>query len=299
MKKGDELYLFLVNNQSGNGFKVWKKISKILLKKNIEYKAIIIKKDAKEMLKIKDELTTNIKALVIIGGDGTIQKAVSYIGDTEIPIGIIPAGSGNDFARALNIPKNIQKALKKILLMNTTTIDVMQVNNQLCLTVVGVGFDAKVTEITNQSKIKKWLNYFRIGKFAYIFSVLRAVLSYKPTDVEINIDGKTKSYRNVWLIAIANTPYYGGGLKICPDADESDNNINLCIAHSLSRIELLLFFPLVFIGKHTLHRSVSTLEGQSIQVTSKESILVQGDGEMLGTTPTSISIKRKNLKVII
>ncbi len=300
MKIGDVLYFFIVNNQSGNGLKVWKRISKMMAKMNIKYKAIVLDKDDHGIFKIKDLLTNcNIKALVVIGGDGTIQQALRYIENTSIPIGVIPAGSGNDFARALNIPKNSRRALKKILLGKTTMINVMHVNNNSCLTVVGVGFDAKVTEITNRSKIKKWLNYFRAGKLAYVFSVLRAVFSYSPTDVEITIDGNTKSYLNVWLIAIANTPFYGGGLKICPEADETDNTLNLCIAHSLSRLELLIFFPLVFLGKHTLHRSVTSIKGQVIEVKSNGTTLVQADGEMLGETPVSISIKKEKLKVII
>ncbi|MCT8138966.1 hypothetical protein H1D32_15345 [Anaerobacillus sp. CMMVII] len=115
----------------------------------------------------------------------------------------------------------------------------------------------------------------------------------------ITIDGKKKTFSNVWLIAIANTPYYGGGLKICPEADNTDGTLNLCIAHSLSKLEILMFFPLVFLGKHTLHRSVSTEKGQVIEISSNDSVLVQADGEMLDQTPISIFVQKQKFNVII
>jgi diacylglycerol kinase (ATP) len=298
-KIGDQLYLFIINNHSGKGTKVWKQTLPLLLKMGIEFKSYLITKPD-DLVHLKLDISSrNIKALVIIGGDGTIHHALRFIENTQVPLGIIPAGSGNDFARALKIPKNSKKALRRILDGQTERIDLIKVNDELCTTIVGVGFDAKVAEITNQSQLKPWLNTFKLGKLAYVFGVLKGVFSYQPTDLTINIDGKDKVFSNVWLIAIANTPYYGGGLKICPEADKADGIVNICIAHSLSRLELLMFFPLVFLGKHTLHRCVATEKGEVINISSKSTTTVQADGEMLGNTPISITVLKNHLNVIM
>lgn len=293
------MYLFIINNQSGKGLKVWKKTLPLVTQMDIKFKSYYISSQ-EDLLHIKQAINSlHVKALIIVGGDGTIHHALKLIENTSIPLGIIPAGSGNDFARALNIPKNYRDALTKIITGKTKKIDLIKVNENACATVVGVGFDAKVAEITNQSKVKQWLNIIKFGKFAYVLGVLRSVFSYKPTNIVINIDGQEKSFANVWLIAIANTPYYGGGLKISPAANKTDGTLNICIAHSLSKLEILMFFPLVFLGKHTLHPRVVTEKGQVINISSKCNVPVQADGEMLGTTPITIRVASESLNVIM
>ncbi|MCD8500898.1 MAG: hypothetical protein LRY71_03485 [Bacillaceae bacterium] len=95
------------------------------------------------------------KALVVIGGDGTIHYCLSILVESSIPLAVIPAGSGNDFARALHIPKSTKKAFQRVLNGNTKKIDVMSVNNELCVTVLGVGLDAMVANVVQNSQIKK------------------------------------------------------------------------------------------------------------------------------------------------
>lgn len=293
------MYFFIINKQSGNGLQVWNKLIPLLTKMNVKYKTCFITKE-EQLLNLKAEIKSlHIKAIVIVGGDGTVHHILPYINEVSIPIGIIPAGSGNDFARALKIPKKSSLALKKLLQGTVKQVDIIYVNGQPCTTIVGVGFDAKVTEITNRSNIKQWLNYLKIGKFSYVVGVLRALFSFKPNVVVITVDGKKKTYPHVWLIAIANTPFYGGGLKICPNADETDGILNICIADSLSKIEVLLLFPLIFLGKHTVHQGVTFKTGKKIEISTNQPLLVQADGEVLGTTPVSITVSKQKLNIIV
>lgn len=293
------MYLFIINKQSGNGFQVWEKLIPLLTEMNVEYKTYFISK--KEQLQnFKTEIKSlHIKAIVIVGGDGTVHHILPFIEETSLPIGIIPAGSGNDFARALKIPKNSSLALKKLLQGKIKQVDIIYVNGKPCTTVVGVGFDAVVTDITNRSNIKQWLNKLKIGKFSYVVGVLRALFSFKPNEVVITIDGKKKTYPHIWLIAIANTPFYGGGLKICPSAEETDGILNICIADSLSKWEVLMLFPLIFLGKHTIHQGVTFSTGKKIEISTNQPLLVQADGEVLGTTPVSITILKQKLNIIV
>ncbi|MCT8138967.1 acylglycerol kinase family protein [Anaerobacillus sp. CMMVII] len=146
------MYLFIINNHSGKGTKVWKKVLPLLDKWDIQYKSYFITKP-EEMLEFNLDINSiDTKALVVVGGDGTIHHALKYIENTAIPLGVIPAGSGNDFARALNIPKNSHLALLKILEGKLQHIDLLKVNNHSCATVVGVGFDANVAQLVNQSR---------------------------------------------------------------------------------------------------------------------------------------------------
>lgn len=296
---GDQMYFFIINKQSGNGFEVWKKLLPLLTKMNVEYKTCFITKK-EQLLNLKAEIKSlHIKAIVVVGGDGTVHHILPFIEETSIPLGIIPAGSGNDFARALKIPIKSSLALKKLLQGKVKQVDIIYVNGEPCTSVVGVGFDAKVTDITNRSNIKEWLNYLKIGKFSYVVGVLRTLFSFKPKEVVITVDGKKKTYPHVWLIATANTPFYGGGLKICPNADETDGILNICIADSLSKIEVLLLFPLIFLGKHTAHHGVTFITGKKIEISTDLPLLVQSDGEVLGTTPVSITISKQKLNIIV
>lgn len=264
----------------------------------VVYKAFFISEEERLKELQSEVLQKKITALIIIGGDGTVHYTLRYIENISIPIGIIPAGSGNDLARALKIPSKSNKALMKVLNGKVKKIDLIYVNGQPSATIVGIGFDAKVTAITNQSKLKQWLNVIKLGTFSYVTGVLRALVSYKPSDMEIIINGKSETFHNVWLIAAANTPFYGGGLKICPDADAQDGTLNLCIVHSLSRFELLMFFPLVFLGKHTLHSNVVIKKGEIIHINCDNSIPVQADGEVIGITPITLTIEKQRLHVI-
>lgn len=285
--------------QSGNGFQVWKKLIPLLTKMKVDYKTCFITKK-EQLLNLEAEIRSlHIKAIVIVGGDGTVHHVLPFLEKASIPIGIIPAGSGNDFARALKIPKKSSLALKKLLQGRVKQVDIIYINGVPCTSVVGVGFDALVTDITNRSNIKKWLNFLKIGKFSYVVGVLRALFSFKPNEVAITVDGKKKTYPHVWLIAIANTPFYGGGLKICPNAEETDGILNICIADSLSKMEVLLLFPLIFLGKHTVHHGVTFSTGKKIEISTNQPLLVQADGEVLGTTPVSITISKQKLTVIV
>lgn len=266
---------------------------------NIEHKSFFIT-DTNDFLNIEKELHSPLlKALVIVGGDGTLHHALKYTKNISIPIGLIPAGSGNDFARALNIPKKSLEALEIVLNNQSKIVDIINVNEQLAASIVGVGFDAEVTEITNKSRVKEWLNKWKLGSLSYIIGVMRALFSYKLANVEIIIDGKKELFSDVWLIATANTPFYGGGLKMCPEANETDGILNVCIVHSLSRFQLLLFFPLLFVGKHTLHPKVALMKGKEIFIQSNEEIIVQADGELIGKTPVKISVAKEKLNVLV
>lgn len=295
------MYYFIVNKVSGNGkgYKTWKKIEKILEKKQVNYEVFFSErpKHATEIARnlVQDKRT---KIVVAVGGDGTIHDVANGLAGSAVPLGCIPAGSGNDFARGLQISIDYEEALEKILTGEQRKIDIATIGGQCCMTVVGIGFDGQVAKTTNESMYKKWLNWLGLGSLTYVFSLVEVMRCYKPVTIMLHIDGKKQEFTNVWLIAVANCPYYGGGMKICPDARCDDGLLDLCIVHDISKWELLRVFPRVYKGKHILHPSVTMLKGKHVEVLPESPLLIHGDGEVIGETPITVSVEQNFLHIV-
>lgn len=265
--------------------KVWKRVKALLDKKQVNHNVSFIvhsnSEDQLQMIK-KEIIELHPKAIIVIGGDGTIHHCLSLLVNTNIPLGVIPAGSGNDFARALKIPKSTKRAFQRILQGETKKIDLMSVNKHLCVTVVGIGLDAMVTNVVHHSQLKKYLNYIYLGRFSYVIGLFKAIFLYKPINIVLMMNDSKMYVEKVWLIAVGNTAYYGGGLKICPRAVETDGKLNICIVHSLTRLQLLTLFPLAFFGKHPILKGVSIFSASELTVQTEQSAHIQADGEELG-----------------
>ncbi|RAK21174.1 YegS/Rv2252/BmrU family lipid kinase [Anoxybacillus vitaminiphilus] len=294
------MYYFIVNKISGNGngLKVWKKVEKLLQEKQLNYQMRFTERPKHAVEIAKEAASEQCYAVVALGGDGTIHDVANGLIGSNIPLGIIPAGSGNDLAKALNIPMDYKKALERILMGKPRKMDVGKIGEKYCITVTGIGFDGKVAEVNNTSKYKNWLNFIRLGGLSYGLSVLHALLNYHPVHIQLKIDGKTLAFFNVWLIAIANIPNYGGGIKICPDACYNDGLFDICIVHNITKWELLRTFPKAYKGKHVFHPGVTILKGKEVEVTSEWPMIVQSDGEVLTKTPVNVTIQKDTLLIM-
>ncbi|PLR95287.1 lipid kinase [Bacillus sp. T33-2] len=295
------MHCFIVNKVSGNGrgLKVWTAIEKILQQKHIVYSVHFTQK-RKDATQIVMELINDKETSVIIavGGDGTVNEVINGLVGCQVPLGIIPAGSGNDFCRALGVPMKFDQALERILKHDKELIDIGRVNNEYFATVVGIGFDGQVAKVTNSSKYKKLLNRMRMGGISYIVGVVNVLLYYKPTDVVLEIDKKQFKIPKVWLIAVANSPYYAGGMLICPNATNKDGLFEICIVQGISRWGLLRMLPLVFKGKHISHPSISILKGREIDILSGSPMIAHGDGEIVGSTPVKLTVQPGSLCIL-
>ncbi|QFT90488.1 Putative lipid kinase YtlR [Bacillus sp. THAF10] len=293
------MYFFIVNKISGNGrgLKVWTKIEKLMKEKRVDFLVEYTEKQghAKEIIgKLKKE----VSAVVVIGGDGTIHEVINGLVYKNIPLGVIPSGSGNDYARSMNIPFAPHKALERILTFEAKKIDIGKAGDRYFLSIAGMGFDGKVAEVTNASSSKSFLNKIRLGSLAYIVNIFKVLFTYQPSDVVVNIDGNERIYKDVWLIAMANLPYYGGGLKICPEADARDGKLDMCVVSGISRFELLFVFPLVIKGAHVKHRHVSMTRGQKVCLKQTGKMVLQCDGEIISHEKFKFKIEEKALNVL-
>lgn len=295
------LYCVIVNEAAGNGraLKIWQHTKDTLQQKGIHYR-VRFTKYSNHATEFTHDIVhrQEAKAIVAIGGDGTIHEVINGLVGSSIPLGIIPAGSGNDFCRGMRIPLNYDEALKRILMDEQKVVDVGHINDKYFATIAGLGFDGQVAQESNKPKNKIIMNAIRIGSIPYIINVLKVLLYYKPTSVELHIDSHRTSHQKVWLIAIANSPFYAGGMMICPDAKNNDQLFDICIIKGISRWKLLKIFPSVFKGKHINHPSVTTLKGEKLEVLSNAPMIAHGDGEIIGETPFKVKIAKSTLYVL-
>jgi YegS/Rv2252/BmrU family lipid kinase len=299
--------LFIVNEYSGNGRgkKIWAKVEAQLRKKGTEYMKLATKSQ-EEAVARTDELLKRgeMKAVAVIGGDGTLHGLLSLLSAAGIPYGLIPSGSGNDSARALGIPRHPIRALNIILAGHTRRIDLLETKSddgdaQLTLTAVAVGLDATVAADVNGSSYKKWCNKLGVGSLAYIIGLFRALAIYKPTSIKVTMDGVSHEFPRGWLSAIANVSTYGGGLKICPNALPDDGNLHVCVVHGCSIGRILLIFPTLLNGSHVKQPYVTVLSGRSVRIEANGTLLAFGDGEPSGQAPITATIRPHQLDFLI
>ncbi|MGX7420105.1 diacylglycerol/lipid kinase family protein [Carnobacterium gallinarum] len=295
MKKTN--YYFIINEYSGsgNGKKVWQLLENYLQSTTLSYfssKSTY----AGETIKLVHQLASKINAetdlIVVVGGDGTLHEAIQGLAEefATLPLGYIPAGSGNDFARGVGISKKPLEALKQIL--NTThskKLDVLfhqekkqgtlgyAVNN------VGIGFDALIVKLTNNSSSKVILNKYNLGSLAYLASLIRAYFTQPAFPIFIEVDGKKQRINQAFLVTTTNHAYFGGGVKIAPMAKPDDGIIDVIILSKLPILKIaFLFLCMMLGGLHTHFKSVKHFSGRSIHIQTLNAEDGQADGEELG-----------------
>ena len=270
-------HIFIVNPVAGKG-KALKFVGKI--KSNVrsvtrDY-AIRITRHPGHGTEIAQEYAglENLR-LYSVGGDGTLNEIVNGIAESKTPLGIIPAGAGNDFARMLYSIKNLDIITRSLLTGIVKPIDMVKVNSDYFVNVSSVGFDADVAY--NSNHLRKLL--FVPGSFSYYLSIFTTLIKNKSHKLDIEIDGALKS-SNYLLATVANGKYYGGGMIPAPAAVIDDGILDICTVESKSRIEILKLFSRYIKGKHATIPGVSFYKGNSIKISSAGPISLNLDGEV-------------------
>lgn len=293
------MYYFIVNKTAGNGkgLRVWEATEKLLKVKKVVYKVSFTEYKG-HAGKLMEQINEVITAVIVVGGDGTIHEVVNQLIAKEVALGVVPAGSGNDLARSLRVPFDAKGALERILAGEIRSIDIPKVGEEYFISIAGLGFDGKVAEVTNKSKSKRFLNKIGLGGLSYILNIFQVLFTYKSSKVSLIVDGEIREYEDVWLVAIANLPYYGGGIMICPDAKADDGLLDVCVVSGIGRWELLFVFPLAFKGKHVNHRHVTMLRGSIISVNPDKPLIMQCDGEIVQTDSMDFRMEKCRLRVL-
>ncbi len=230
--------------------------------------------------------------VVAVGGDGTLHEVVNGIlaasslearPDPLPSIGLIPCGTGNDFARGMGLYSTAHSALQTVLDEGDINIDVGLINDRAFVNVAGFGFDAKVAKLVTERYQGKR------SALPYLVTALRTLKSYAPTMLHIEVDGVAREARAL-LGAVGNASTYGGGMKICPKAVAHDGQLDLCLVEDVTKLETVVNLARVFRGSHLSHPKCSYTQATRISVSADEDVLVHADGQMLGTLPVTFSI---------
>lgn len=297
---------FIVNPVSGNGrgAKVWKQLHHVLEQRRVAHAVRFTTGplDAARLARNWPGEDAGLTAIVAVGGDGTVHETANGLhkADRIVPLGYIPSGSGNDFARGLGIPADPLAALEVVLARpHSKRIDMIRSRERVSLCTAGAGFDASVALATNLAGYKKWLNRLRLGKLAYVLTMVRVLLRYRPAGASVTVDGTKRRFNRVWLITVANIPYFGGGMMICPDAVPDDGTAEVCVVSDLAKWKLLAIFHRVYKGTHAGHPAVHFLRGKHIRIEAEHPLDTHMEGEVLGTTPLELDMVPAAIPVIV
>jgi len=285
--------LVIVNPAAGGGktLRLLPKIKQWLSASPHEFFFITPPSSQEMRLEIRRAADRGIEALLLVGGDGTVHQALRAIAETNIPFGYLPCGRGNDFARNIGLPSKLKQGCSFPSNPSFIEVDLPRINHIPFVAVAYVGFDGEVNKLANDGR-----GYFG-GTLGYIVCVLKALKRFKPFEVEITIDDLTWRER-VMMVTVANAPFYGGGMKIAPDANMNDGVFDICVVQEISKLELIQQFPRVFKGTHIFHPRVLMKTGKKVKLVSNENRDIFADGEYVGSLPGECTIGAQKIQIM-
>ncbi len=238
-------------------------------------------RDADEALDLaREAVAGGVDALVVCGGDGMVNLALQAVGGTGIPLGMIPAGTGNDIARYVDLPRNDPEAAARRVLAGTTrTIDLARVGGRYYATVMAAGFDAIVNERANRMRWPK-------GQMRYNLATLAELRTFEPLPYTLDLDGETRNL-SAMLVAVGNGPSFGGGLRITEGALLDDGLLDVVVIKPMSKPELVRTYPKLFAGTHVHHPQYEHHLARRVTVAAP-GIVGYADGERFGPLPLTI-----------
>jgi len=304
------MYYFIINphSKSGYGMSIWKRAEAILKEREVSYEARFTeytghaKKLAEQIANLSRPCT-----LGVLGGDGTLNEVINGLAETDfshITLGYLPTGSGNDFARALNLSCDVEKCMDAILSPSQcTAVDIglarTQESSRYFLVSSGIGYDADICRKVMVSPLKKAMNKIHLGKLTYVLIALKLLILYKACPVSVRMDKKETASLSKFFF-ITGMPYEGGGVKFCPKADFQDNLLDICMIGNLSKLKILALFPTAFAGKHGRFQGVTLTSCKRIDISSKSPLPIHCDGESLGVADhLTLQSTGKQINVIL
>lgn len=266
----------LINPTAGNGrsIKYAQEVMKHLSSKGILYEAQYTS-GCYHATEICNALAAQkVQTVISVGGDGTSLEAASGLIGTQTVLGILPAGTGNDFARCLGIPTDPIQAIDALLSATPTHVDMASINGKPFLNVCGAGFDARVVAASRQVRL------LGRGMLPYLYGVVHTLIENKSYDMHVTVDGTSYDGRML-LCEVANGQYIGGGMQMAPMADPSDGCLDLVFVDAISRRKILALLPKMIKGNHMQYtQHVHHVRCKEV-VLSCKNMLIQCDGEIL------------------
>ena len=225
-----------------------------------------------------------------IGGDGLVGAVASATSKSSGLLAIIPGGRGNDLARVLGIPTDPAGSVGVLCGGRESTIDLGEAEGADFCCIASCGYDSDANRIANEARLP--------GSIVYLYAALRALISWRPANFRVWLDGEETSFRG-YSVAVANSKAYGGGMFVAPDADLTDGLFDVVTISEGSKLRFLLRLPLVFNGKHTRAASVDVRRASTVRIEADRPFTVFADGDPICELPATIKVRRDAVRVLL
>lgn len=291
-------------SRTGKSEGLLNRVEALLIKNQIDFELHKTSVSGDEIMLVEKATSLGYRKILCIGGDGTIQKIVAgiqiqkNIPKENILFGLVPLGTGNDWAKSKGISLKISESIPFLNSGKIKTQDVGLANikanekeiKRYFITYSGVGFDSFM--------LKKIHGYKWLGKFSYLFCALMNFMNYKNIEVEIETD-EAKINSKVFLLGVGLCKFTGGGMQLIKTPAGTSGQLNMTIAQDLSKTEIIKIFFSLFNGGVFKKRKILTLSSEKILIVAKNTVLTcQGDGEIFGAGKVSYSVVKKGLRYI-
>jgi YegS/Rv2252/BmrU family lipid kinase len=247
-------------------------------------------RDMDHAVELAREAAANGETVVSLGGDGLAGAIAGAVGDSAL-FGVLPGGRGNDFARALGIPQEIKAACRVLATGVEQRLDLGDANGRPFACIASTGYDSVANRLANEAKLIR-------GNLVYAYAAIRALVTWKPARFQVRLDGVEHEFEG-YTLAAANTAYYGGGMKVAPDADPSDGALDVVFIERSSKFRFAANLPKVFSGKHVEEDSVSSHRAREVEIAADRPFDVYADGEILTQLPARVTVRRSALRVLV
>jgi diacylglycerol kinase (ATP) len=256
---------------------------------------IQVSRSAEEMETLARSAGEQGGIVAALGGDGSVNLVVNGLFGTGSTLAVLPAGTGDDFAKAIDVGK-LDRATRLLADPKTVDVDLIQVTagveERRYINVAGTGFDSAVEEVAAGMRR-------RLGaRGHYALATVKTLSRFVPAMFHVELDGTTLDI-DAMLVVIGNSFAYGGGMKVLPQASIVDGQLDVCIVSAMSKAAFLRAFPKVYVGKHATHPNVTMLKGTALKIEADRRMTVFADGERVGSLPAVFSVLPKALPVVV
>ena len=288
--------VFLVNPAAANGStgRRWPEIAHQAAGVGLEGDALLSERRGHLGELAREAALDGSRLLVVVGGDGSINEVVNGLAGIENPpaVALIPRGTGGDFVRTFGIPNDIAAAARVALTGDTQAIDLGRVSyrswdgsdgSALFANVASAGMSGAIAQRANDTS--KALG----AKASYLWATFAVFAGWSAVETRLTVDGETRSGR-MFDVVVANGRFFGGGMKMCPDAVPGDGLLDVVTIGDVTKRDLVLTMPKIYRGTHLPHPKAEALRGRVVTVETDEPVPVELDGEQPGTTPARFEV---------
>ncbi len=242
----------------------------------------------------RDATEKGLDAVLVAGGDGTLNEAVQALAHTDTALGYLPYGTVNIWAREVSIPLDAEGAARAIVGGRIERIDLGMAGDRYFLLMAGIGFDGEVVRRARSLERHK----HRLGILPYLAITLSSAPLYRGADVELRYDGIIRRVQALMLV-VGNTRLYAGYFRLTPNAVANDGWLDLCVIKGRGLLSLARQSLPILLSRSVMHSDVELVRVKDLIVQADEELPLQVDGELVGTTPIRFGVAPKALHAII